>query len=50
VVLSKRNNRLIAATATFDQQAQSGSPRWVDWIIAEYDKLTKMVEVATSSA
>ncbi|HXE50847.1 MAG TPA: type IV-A pilus assembly ATPase PilB, partial [Ramlibacter sp.] len=49
VVLSKRNNRLIVATADpSDQQAgekiKFATQMGVDWIIAEYDKLTKMVE------
>jgi type IV pilus assembly protein PilB len=49
VVLSKRNNRLIVATADpSDQQAgdkiKFATQMGVDWVIAEYDKLTKMVE------
>jgi type IV pilus assembly protein PilB len=56
VVLSKRNNRLIVATADpSDQEAAEkikfSTQMGVDWIIAEYDKLTKMVEAnATSHA
>jgi type IV pilus assembly protein PilB len=55
VVLSKRNNRLIVATADpSDQQAAEkikfATQMGVDWIIAEYDKLTKMVEASTASA
>ncbi len=55
VVLSKRNNRLIVATADpSDQQAAEkikfATQMGVDWIIAEYDKLTKMVEAGTTSA
>jgi type IV pilus assembly protein PilB len=55
VVLSKRNNRLIVATADpSDQQAAEkikfATQMGVDWIIAEYDKLTKMVEVNTTTA
>jgi type IV pilus assembly protein PilB len=55
VVLSKRNNRLIVATADpSDQQAgekiKFATQMGVDWIIAEYDKLTKMVEAGTASA
>jgi type IV pilus assembly protein PilB len=55
VVLSKRNNRLIVATADpSDQQAAEkikfATQMGVDWIIAEYDKLTKMVETSTASA
>jgi type IV pilus assembly protein PilB len=46
VVLSKRNNRLIVATADpSDQQAAEkikfATQMGVDWIIAEYDKLSK---------
>jgi type IV pilus assembly protein PilB len=55
VVLSKRNNRLIVATADpSDQQAAEkikfATQMGVDWIIAEYDKLSKMVEAASASA
>jgi type IV pilus assembly protein PilB len=55
VVLSKRNNRLIVATADpSDQQAgekiKFATQMGVDWIIAEYDKLTKMVEAGSASA
>lgn len=55
VVLSKRNNRLIVATADpSDQQAAEkikfATQMGVDWIIAEYDKLTKMVEANATTA
>jgi type IV pilus assembly protein PilB len=55
VVLSKRNNRLIVATADpSDQQAAEkikfSTQMGVDWIIAEYDKLSKMVEVNATTA
>jgi type IV pilus assembly protein PilB len=55
VVLSKRNNRLIVATADpSDQQAAEkikfATQMGVDWIIAEYDKLTKMVEASATTA
>jgi type IV pilus assembly protein PilB len=55
VVLSKRNNRLIAATADpSDQQAAEkikfATQMGVDWVIAEYDKLTKMVEGLATTA
>ncbi len=55
VVLSKRNNRLIVATADpSDQQAAEkikfATQMGVDWVIAEYDKLTKMVETLGTSA
>ncbi len=54
VVLSRRNNRLIVATADpSDQQAADkikfATQMGVDWVIAEYDKLTKMVEVHATS-
>lgn len=49
VVLSKRNNRLIVATADpSDQEAAEkikfSTQLGVDWIIAEYDKLSQMVD------
>jgi type IV pilus assembly protein PilB len=55
VVLSKRNNRLLVATADpSDQRAAEkikfSTQMGVDWIIAEYDKLSKMVEVNSVSA
>ncbi|WP_399696808.1 type IV-A pilus assembly ATPase PilB [Xenophilus sp.] len=55
VVLGKRNNRLIVATADpSDQQAvekiKFASQMGVDWVIAEYDKLSRMVEAAAASA
>lgn len=55
VVLSKRNNRLIVATADpSDQEAAEkikfSSQMGVDWVIAEYDKLLKLVEVSTTTA
>jgi type IV pilus assembly protein PilB len=55
VVLSKRNNRLIVATADpSDQQAgekiKFATQMGVDWIIAEYDKLSRMVEAGTVTA
>ncbi|GAC1528120.1 MAG: type IV-A pilus assembly ATPase PilB [Ramlibacter sp.] len=55
VVLSKRSNRLIVATADpSDQEAAEkikfATQMGVDWVIAEYDKLTKMVEVNATSA
>jgi type IV pilus assembly protein PilB len=54
-VLSKRNNRLIVATADpSDQQAADkikfATQMGVDWVIAEYDKLTKMVEGLSTTA
>ena len=54
VVLSKRNNRLMVATADpSDQQAAEkikfATQMGVDWVIAEYDKLSKLVETQTTS-
>ncbi|MDD2846165.1 MAG: type IV-A pilus assembly ATPase PilB [Rhodoferax sp.] len=54
LVLSKRNNRLIVATADpTDQEAAEKikftTQMGVDWVIAEYDKLTKLVESATKT-
>jgi type IV pilus assembly protein PilB len=47
VVLSKRSNRLMVATADpSDQQAAEkikfATQMGVDWVIAEYDKLSKL--------
>ncbi len=55
VVLSKRNNRLIVATADpSDQQAAEkikfATQMGVDWIVAEYDKLTRLVEASSATA
>jgi type IV pilus assembly protein PilB len=55
VVLSKRNNRLMVATADpSDQEAAEkikfSTQMGVDWVIAEYDKLSKMVDASTTSA
>lgn len=55
VVLSKRSNRLMVATADpADQQAAEkikfATQMGVDWVIAEYDKLSKLVDSQTSSA
>ncbi|QHE87948.1 type IV-A pilus assembly ATPase PilB [Hydrogenophaga sp. BPS33] len=54
VVLSKRNNRLMVATADpADQQAAEkikfATQMGVDWVIAEYDKLSKLVETQTTN-
>ncbi|NCT96760.1 MAG: type IV-A pilus assembly ATPase PilB [Comamonadaceae bacterium] len=54
VVLSKRNNRLIVATADpSDQQAAEkikfATQMGVDWVIAEFDKLSRLVETQTKS-
>ncbi len=55
LVLSKRNNRLIVATADpTDQEAAEKikftTQMGVDWIITEYDKLVKLTDDATKSA
>ena len=55
VVLSKRNNRLLVATADpSDQRAAErikfATQMGVDWIIAEYDKLSKMVDATAVTA
>jgi type IV pilus assembly protein PilB len=55
VVLSKRNNRLIVATADpSDQQAAEkikfATQLGVDWVIAEYDKLLKLVTASATTA
>ena len=55
VVLSKRNNRLIVATADpSDQEAAEkikfATQLGVDWVIAEYDKLLRLVEINSTSA
>ena len=55
VVLSKLSNRLIVATADpTDQEAAEKikftTQMGVDWIIAEYDKLNRLVEATTKSA
>ncbi len=55
IVLSRRNNRLIVATADpSDQEAAEkikfATQMGVDWVIAEYDKLLKIVEVHTATA
>lgn len=55
VVLSKRNNRLIVATADpSDSQAAEkikfASQLGVDWVIAEYDKLLRLVTANATTA
>ena len=54
LVLSKRNNRLIVATADpTDQEAAEKikftTQMGVDWIIAEYDKLVRLIDASTKS-
>ena len=55
LVLSKRSNRLTIATADpSDHQAlekiKFSSQLGVDWVIAEYDKLSKLVDAASVTA
>ncbi len=55
VVLSKRHNRLIVATADpSDQEAAEkikfSTQLGVDWVIAEYDKLLKLVDSNSATA
>ncbi len=55
VVLSKRNNRLIVATADPSDHEAAEKIRFatqmgVDWVIAEYDKLAKAAEASAASA
>ena len=55
VVLSKRNNRLMVATADpADQQAAEkikfATQMGVDWVITEFDKLNKLVDLQNTSA
>ena len=55
VVLSKRSNRVTVATADpSDHQAAEkvkfATQTHVDWVIAEVDKLTKLIDTLTSSA
>ena len=55
VVLSKRNNRLLVATADpADQQVSEkikfATQLGVDWVIAEFDKLSKLVDSQATTA
>ena len=55
IVLNKRNNRLIVATADpSDQEAAErikfSTQLGLDWVIAEYDKLIKLVEENSTTA
>ncbi len=52
VVLSKRNNRLLIATADPSDQVGAEKIKFstqmgTDWVIAEYDKLSKLVDAAS---
>jgi type IV pilus assembly protein PilB len=54
VVLSKRNNRLIVATADPSDQVGAEKIKFstqmgTDWVIAEYDKLSKLVDATSTS-
>ncbi|MBH1957320.1 MAG: type IV-A pilus assembly ATPase PilB [Burkholderiales bacterium] len=55
VVLGKRNNRLIVATADPSDQGAAEKIKFstqlgVDWVIAEYDKLSRLVDVSSATA
>jgi type IV pilus assembly protein PilB len=55
LVLSKRGNRLIIATADPSDQAAAERIKFstqmgFDWVIAEYDKLSKLVDANTTTA
>ena len=55
VVLSKRNNRLLVATADPSDQEAAEKIKFstqlsVDWVIAEYDKLSKLAEANATTA
>ncbi|HEY1102744.1 MAG TPA: type IV-A pilus assembly ATPase PilB [Burkholderiaceae bacterium] len=55
VVLSKRNNRLIVATADpadpqVAEKIKFSTQLGVDWVIAEYDKLSRLVETSAQAA
>ena len=55
VVLSKRSNRLMVATADPSDQAAAEKIKFstqmgVDWVIAEYDKLSKLVDSQSTTA
>ena len=55
VVLSKRSNRLMVATADPSDQDAAEKIKFstqlgVDWVIAEYDKLSKLVDASSTTA
>ena len=55
VVLGKRNNRLIVATADPSDQGAAEKIKFstqlgVEWVIAEYDKLSRLVDASNASA
>jgi type IV pilus assembly protein PilB len=55
VVLNKRNNRLLVATADPSDQHASEKIKFatqmgVDWVVGEYSKLSKLVDASTATA
>ncbi len=55
LVLAKRNNRLIVATAdpsdqTAAEKIKFSTQMGVEWVIAEFDKLSKLVDSQTTTA
>jgi type IV pilus assembly protein PilB len=55
VVLNKRNNRLLVATSDPSDQKASEKIKFstqlgVDWVVAEYTKLSKLVDATTEKA
>jgi type IV pilus assembly protein PilB len=55
IVLSKRGNRVIVATADPSDQSAAEKIKFatqlgVDWVIAEFDKLSKLVEQSNTTA
>jgi type IV pilus assembly protein PilB len=55
VVLSKHGNRLMVATADPSDQSAAEKIKFstqlgVDWVIAEYDKLSKLVDASSTTA
>ena len=55
VVLGKRNNRLIIATADPSDQGAAEKIKFstqlgVDWVIAEYDKLSRLMDASSATA
>ena len=55
VVLSKRNNRLVAATSDPSDQEAAEKIKFatrlnIDWVIVEHDKLSRLLEASSTSA
>ena len=55
IVLSKRNNRLVAATSDPSDQEAAEKIKFatrlsIDWVIVEYDKLNRLLEAASTTA